>query len=325
MRHFALLSLAGVAIAIGCGVALDGDRSAGPRTVGAYSPSERLIQPPQPPALVARSDADVQPIARAASPERLVQLADRNGSVRYEGAQLPFFFESELGQSFLKSGAGRAIAQGAPRESCPAFGVALGADSVPAAVETALNGCLDELSLTAAPSDCGCRLLAAGSVLLDETDAYAYARAIHVRLIDPKRGLQTSLIAEERAPRLLESGPASDKRIAELTHGARSVWLLSPSGPFASLELKANGAAEMTIVEGPPEALSAVRQLNGRWSAEGFRRGRLAKTVVLTDADGDELTLLIGYEPDELDVRGDALAAAADALRGPSSAERAAQ
>ncbi|MEL6283468.1 MAG: hypothetical protein AAFQ73_12035, partial [Pseudomonadota bacterium] len=75
--------------------------------------------------LVANSPSDAAALSRGATAERLSALATRRRAETFSGAELPFFFESEIGRAYLTAGAGRAIARGEPSESCPAFGVAL--------------------------------------------------------------------------------------------------------------------------------------------------------------------------------------------------------
>lgn len=286
-----------------------------PTTV-AFTPSvidaARLVQPPAPPTLVARKPSDVSALSRAAGPARLAELAARPGARRFEGPQIPFFFESALGRAYLRSDEGRAIARGEPAESCPQFGAAFDAPDPKTAAERALDQCL--VARDHAHAACGCRLLAAGSTLLAPPEAFAYPRGVAVEAIplDAKlrpAGATAALVAEERyeprgaladktAPRV--SGMSAAERDA-LAAGARRLWLLGLSGPIGGLDLAADGAARLTVLDGGREALRPVRLLEGRWRAEGYRRGRLALLAGLESADGERLVILVGYEPAELD------------------------
>ncbi|MEL6318609.1 MAG: hypothetical protein AAFR16_13340 [Pseudomonadota bacterium] len=307
----ALFGLAGLALA-GCayiGVA-----------TGPYEPTvidaARLIQPPQPPSLVAATEAEIADITPVAQPTRLASWRAVNGAQRFEGPQIPFFFESEIGRAYLRSGPGRAVARGEPAESCPLFGVALDAPGPEAAAETALRSCLARRGV--AESACGCRLLAAENVLFAPAEAFAYARAVNAAAIPLDRDLkpagpEAALIAEERyqpraepgAEPLAEAGGLTvsglePARREELASGARRLWLIGLMGPVAGLDLAADGAARLTLLEGPRDGMRPVKRLEGRWRAEGFRRGRLAEHIALSGPDGDRLVLLIGYEPAEL-------------------------
>lgn len=311
-RRAAALTAGAILTALGgCGGAL------GPE-IGAYRPSvidaARLVQPPRPPEISAKDERGVEDAASAVAPERLAALAARNGAERFEGPQLPFFFESEIGRGYLKSGPGRAIARGAPAESCPLFGASLDAPDVQSAARAALGECLAQR--TKANADCACRLLAADDVLLAERDDFAYARGVAVQAIPLNRRLQPAgpdapLIAEERFQPRAEL--VEGRRLA-LASGARRLWLIGLAGPVAGLDLEADGAAALTVLEGARDQLKPVKRLEGRWSAEGYRRGRLAERVALSGVDGEKLVLILGYEPAEFEERREDLLRAARAL-----------
>lgn len=275
--------------------------------------ASKLVLPPQPPELVAKSEAEVSNIAAVARLDRLGSWARLNGAKSFEGPQIPFFFESELGRAYLRSGPGRAVARGAPARSCPQFGAALDAPSPEAAARSALATCLARRGPD--QRDCGCRLLAVDTVLFAPTEAFVYARAVSAAAIpldDRLRpnGPEAALIVEERfqprgqqaaaAARAAQSSGLEPQRRENLAAGARRLWLIGLRGPVAGLDLAADGGARLTVLEGPRDDLKAVKRLEGRWSAEGFRRGRLAEQIALKGPDGDRLLLLVGYEPAEL-------------------------
>ena len=274
----------------------------------------KLTQPPRPPEILVQNQSGLEDAAHNADTERLARMAARNGSVRYEAAQIPFFFESEIGRAYIESGPGRALARGAPAERCAGFGVALNRSSPIDAARDALSSCFRAPPAYAAQeegeSPCACRLIAAENLLLAEADAFAYPRAVNALLIDPNRDLSASLIAEERPP----AAQTPEKRLAALSQGARSLWLLTPTGPMGALDLSADGRAELQLLKGPADALETVRRYTGSWRAEGYRRGRLAKRLALTDPEGGQLLLLIGYDPDELSKRRKSLTTAAREL-----------
>ncbi|MEL6318465.1 MAG: hypothetical protein AAFR16_12600, partial [Pseudomonadota bacterium] len=78
------------------------------------------------------------------------------------------------------------------------------------------------------------------------------------------------------------------------------------AGPAGGLTIEPDGGARLTLGE-------AVYQ--GRWRAEGFRRGRLAGVVGLRGATGRALTLFIGYDPAEVEARRPELLRKASELR----------
>lgn len=275
----------------------------------------RLVQPPLPPKLIAQSKRDVGEVAAAAKPERLASWRQMRGAKKFEGPQIPFFFESELGRAYLRSGPGRALARGEPAESCPMFGAALDAASTEAAANIALERCLARR--VKADTECGCRLLAADTVLFAPADNFTYARAVAATLIPlgpdlASAGPEAALIAEERYTPLnaarvpAETDPLKKKsgltpaRAEALASGERRLWLIGLQGPVAGLDLSADGAARLTLLEGPREGMKPIKEFNGRWSADGFRRGRLAERVALRSEKGSRMLLLIGYEPQEL-------------------------
>ncbi|MBX2854293.1 MAG: hypothetical protein KTR21_04865 [Rhodobacteraceae bacterium] len=307
----AVLMLVGVK-GCGGGPPLGGNLIGGQASVDIGAP--KLTQPPRPPEILAHDARDLEGAARGAAVDRLARMAARNGATRYESAQIPFFFESEIGRAYLESGPGRALARGAPAERCAGFGVALNRPSPVEAAREALASCLQTppayAEQTSSEAPCACQLIAAENLLLTEAESFAYPRAVNALLIDPARDVTASLIAEERTP-TKETPP---QRLAALSQGARSLWLLAPTGPMGALDLSADGLAEFRLLKGPAESLETVRLYTGAWRAEGYRRGRLAKRMALTDSEGGQLLLLIGYDPEELRDRRQALTTAAREL-----------
>jgi hypothetical protein len=87
------------------------------------------------------------------------------------------------------------------------------------------------------------------------------------------------------------------------------IWFLDVIGPRAVARLTPAGEAELALLQGQNGALTATRYYHGRWVPEGFRRGRLAEKLYLTDEAGERLIALIGYSPAELADREGELAA----------------
>lgn len=274
---------------------------------------DRLRQPINPPEIRAASPAEAANAVATLDASRLQELANRRGSRRLGAAQVPFFFGSDLGRAYLKSVGPRALAFGEPAENCPAVGVSFGAASVTAAAQEALSAC-------AAQPDCGCRLAAAGDVLLAPIDSFDYARAVTATLRVGAR--EPALLVAEALPTEPVDG-AVRLSPAEAAAGLarQTVALYAPNaptaGPIGALRLSADGSASLIA-----EIDGAERRFEGRWRSEGRRRGWYARQVALRPADSDGpndapddgVLLLIGYEPAELETRRDGLFAAAGRL-----------
>ena len=281
----------------------------------------RLTQPPQPPELIAKAQSEVARIAASASRARLKGLARRAGAKPFEGPQIPLLIESALGRAYLASGPGRAIAMGSPAATCPMMGAALSRASSEEASRAALSQCLTQRAARGASASCGCRLVAAGDVLLTDAASLAYARAVTARLTRPaetgRAALDAPLIAEERLYDVQGDSRLSASALADLAAGARTIWLLAASGPVGLLTLSADGAAELWLVQGPRQAPEIKETLRGVWRAEGFRRGRLARRVALSDGAGRAAYVFLGYEPREYAARRAQLIAEAAAIERP--------
>jgi hypothetical protein len=80
--------------------------------------------------------------------------------------------------------------------------------------------------------------------------------------------------------------------VAEET-GAGEAILRDLRGPVAHLARGENNRVTLNF-------LPTGRQFDGYRIPVGFRRGRIAERIYAIDADGNRLSLLIGFEPDEL-------------------------
>lgn len=262
----------------------------------------RLRQPPNPPDLRAQSDADVGAVSAELTAERLERAAERSGSRRVPGVQVPFFFEADLGRAYLKTPGPRALAFGDPAETCPAVGAALVTGSLSGAVEGALQACLAQLGTR---RDCGCRLAAANDVILAPPAILDHARAVSVVL--RLGGAETVLIAEE--PPLEPQDGAIELSIAgaQVALQAQNLVLRDSRGVVGALTLSADGAARYQTSDGERWA--------GRWRSEGLRRGWFARQIGLRrEGDGATASMLVAYEPAELSRRSAALFAGAEDL-----------
>lgn len=184
--------------------------------------------------------------------------------------EIPFLTGAPDGRRFLAAGLPRALARGEPAAYCPATAVASGtADPETAAVE-ALAACLDQVATLAPGLGCGCRVVALNRALTIPRDETAYATGITARLVSDALGLDLLVVAEETDEGTILRDLGG--RIADLEDGERAVLRFTDgTGAF----------------EGPRIPV-------------GFRRGRLGARYYLTDEAGRRLTLLIGFDPDEL-------------------------
>ena len=276
----------------------------------------RLWQPELPisarsESLVAETREDEPEVARWAAS---AALRASETARRVDVAQAPFLVGSAYGRTFLRAEPrGRALAIGAPAASCPAVGLATGEASNRAAGVVALQRCFEglvsipSLSPTDERARCGCRLIAVGGALLAEPEAFRRAAGVSAVIVDAQSGAIIELSAQTRTrPSDLSASAAEDADQLEATlSGAASEDLFAASGAVANITFSVDGRATMALGE-------AVYQ--GKWRAEGFRRGRLARIASLSSRSGKKVVVLVGYEPAERSTRFQRLLAAAQAL-----------
>lgn len=238
----------------------------------------RFVSAPNAPTIAARTEGEAADVASGAVVSAVASdvYADRRGARFVETAALPYLRASPEGAAFLASAFPRALARGEPEAACPAAA----ASGSPAprtsrsdAARAALDACLATLARRGAPPSCGCRLLAADDVLLAPREAFAYAPAVSALLIGPGPGDATRLVAEALRP----------------ADGVERISLRSPAGAVGQLTIEGE-SADLTLFAEPDA------RFTGRREAFGYRRGRLAERVALTDGSGREATLLIGVE-----------------------------
>lgn len=232
----------------------------------------RMIVLDRPPIIAAQQPEDLVLAARAAGGVDPADLIARPSSRWVRVDALPYLTQTEVGRRFLAAATPRALARGVPAEFCPATEVAASpAASRAEAARTALQGCLAKLG--PGHEGCGCRIIALDQVVTVPREEMAYATGVSARLRVAALGLDLMLVAEDVAP--------------------DGLVLRDLLGPVARLE------------HGPGDAVTVVfarsdRRFKGFRIPVGFRRGRLAERIYALDGNGNRLSLLVGFEPDEL-------------------------
>jgi len=135
----------------------------------------------------------------------------------------------------------------------------------------ALRSCLAQL--VPERTGCGCRIVALDDLITVLREETAYATGTSARMRSASLGIDLLLVAEEDAD--------------------GSTLLRDLRGPVARL---VNGADDTVTLS----FLATGDRFEGRRILVGFRRGRIAERIYVVDADGNRLSLLIGFEPDEL-------------------------
>ncbi len=238
---------------------------------------QRMLVLERPPIIAVQHPAELPLAIRAADTMDVATLERRESARRVGTDALPFLTQTETGRRFLAAARPRAIARGMPAEFCPAVAAAGGANGGSAeasrgeVVRRALEDCL--AGLGPAREGCGCRVLAIDDVVTVPRDETAYATGVSARMQVPGLGLDLVLVAED--------------------------------GPDGTVLLRDLAGAVARLERGPEDAASVVfadsgRRFEGRRVPVGFRRGRLAERIYASDAEGNRLSLLVGFEPAEL-------------------------
>jgi len=198
------------------------------------------------------------------------ELRGRTGATFHDARELPWISGSATGREFLALAEPRLLLRGDPPERCAVAFAEGGAPSQPIAdlATEALERCL-----AMAGPDCGCRVVAANSVLMVPLEEISYATGAPARLRVPSLGLEKMLVAEA-AGNGREILRDVSHRVGEIEYGEDDRVTIRLDG-----------------VEGV---------FTGEARRVGFRRGRLAQRVYARNAEGDRLVLLIGFGPNEL-------------------------
>lgn len=268
----AILVLAGTGLIVVSCTGLPREERSNRQVIAEEWHSQRMIVLENPPVIAADDAADLAEAANVAERADPDLLGGRLEARRVRVDALPYLIGSVEGQRFLQATGPRAIARGDPALSCPAIGISLPTEptSRAALARAALSDCTADLPADAA--DCGCRLVAIDTLVTVRRDALAYATGSSARLSIPAQRVDRLLVAEEDGPgRLL---------LRDLTGKIASVTAV---------------AGEEVVIE-----FESGQRFTGRRLKVGFRRGRLAERIYAEDEDGQRLSLLIGFEPDEL-------------------------
>jgi hypothetical protein len=227
----------------------------------------------RPPAITISSEDDISKAQLVAKHADIANLSKRD-SARWVGIDaLPFLTSTEAGKEFLAATAPRALARGVPAASCPVATFAAGPAGTPRdeVAGDALQACL--ASLGPAQPECGCQIVALDNLVTVPRDETVYATGTSARMRSAALGIDLLLVAEDT--------------------GDGEILLRDLNGPIARLSRGEGDAVTLRFQ-------ATGQTFDGRRIAVGFRRGRIAERVYATDADGNRLSLLIGFEPDEL-------------------------
>lgn len=222
--------------------------------------------------IVARGRADTKTAVDAVNNLTTETLMNRRGLRMIELSEIPWLRASPEGAAYIAGAAAKALARGEPLAACPAAASEVGATSPTDAARGAIDACFALLESRGAPPDCGCRLSVLDNHLLDPRETFVFAPAVSARLSGAGRRSEL-LVADALPPE----------------NGVERVVLRTAAGPVAYLSMEA-GEASLMFLDAPDRAYAGPRTFFG------YRRGRTAERLILTNEGGQEIRLLIGVE-----------------------------
>lgn len=262
-----------------CAICLLAACSTAPETVEREGPNirQRLLTLPRPPILSANDEQEITFARLRYSKTEPARLNAQPAARRVAVDALPFLSRSPAGIAFLSAAGHRAIARGDPPQSCPMVAAATAPDTE-SAIGAALSSCLSQRSPAA--EGCGCRVLAYDDILAVPREEMAYAGGTTARIRIPEVGLDSLAVAEDV--------------------NGDGILLRDLGGPLGVLAHLDGGRVAIDLYA--PERI----RFEGRSIPVGFRRGRIAERIYATDREGRQMSLLIGFSPEELAQRAGA-------------------
>ncbi|MEM0988770.1 MAG: hypothetical protein AAGK00_07800 [Pseudomonadota bacterium] len=264
---FALLGVG--LLAAGCEMAAPSAGSERAR-IAPSQDQQRLLVLERPPTIGADTAADVAIARRIMGNLDPLELRGRIDARLIDANGLPWLTGSVEGRQFLETRPQRVLVRGRPAEQCPVAFVQAAPPSKPM-----VDVAAEALATCVAQSgpDCGCQVVAAGSVILVPRTELAYATGVSARIRAEGLDLDGILVAEE----------TKDGR----------VLLRDLSGVVGELSRGSGDQVTLTL-SGTDEAYAGTSQ------AVGYRRGRVAERIYLRNDAGQRVSLLIGFGPEEL-------------------------
>lgn len=232
--------------------------------------AQKILTMTRPPVVIAKDLAGVEVARTLISRLTPSALQDRKGARFVDANALPWLSGSAQGQAFLNAQPNRVLVRGAPAEMCPIAFTQSGPNSTPTQelARTALSRCIQQ-----APKGCGCRVVAVRNSLLTTREEITYATGIAARIRARSLGLDGLLVAEEK------------------TDG--TILLRDLSGTIGSVSISEDDKVTLKL-NGSDTVYSGISR------NVGFRRGRLARRIYASNTAGERVSLLIGFDPDEL-------------------------
>lgn len=250
---------------------VDGQRASSQRERAPESvTAQKILTMERPPVVVAKDPVGVEVARKLVARLTPSELQARKGARFIDANALPWLSGSLQGRAFLNAPKNRVLVRGTPANMCPVALTESGPPSTPTEIlaRTALSRCLEQ-----APPGCGCQVVAIRNSLLTTRKDVTYATGIAARIRARSLGLDGLLVAEEKS------------------NGA--ILLRDLSGNVGTVSFTGNDGVTLQLDGSDAVYTGITRNV-------GFRRGRLARRIYASNAAGERVSLLIGFDPDEL-------------------------